>query len=215
MNVNDVKFVRPDGDMLELIFEKQKSLAEKYHHIEESQGVGYGLLQNQVFDINNIRSQELLKNFAWRVTEEITEATDCNPKNELDHMLEELADALHFLVELCLLVNITPDNLVEELRNDFECPDKLTSLCSIQYPTSKPDPYPTVQQLGLAMNCLKNKPWKETHVLTDVEKFRKHIIFAFHEFCTYWVRCGSNNEEIYNYYFRKNKVNEFRIASKY
>ena len=73
MNVKDVsKETDKPKDKLIAIFEKQKSLMEKYHVIEEEQGVGYGLIKGRKFDIDDIYSQELLKNFAWRVDEELT-----------------------------------------------------------------------------------------------------------------------------------------------
>lgn len=214
MNVQDVKDPgKVDGDMLRTIFWKQAQLAEKYHHIEEEQGVGYGLLQGKPFNINETRSQELVKNFAWRVVEEITEATACSIEREKEHYFEELADALHFLTELCILVKITPDDIIKELFNQDIHPDGLVALCFVKI--IPPDAFPTIQELGLAMNCLKQKPWKVTHVLTDEKKFRRHIIYAYHELIAFWVRLGSNMNEIYSYYFKKNKVNQFRIESKY
>lgn len=207
MNIRDVEFEKPEGDMLELIFEKQKQLMEKYHHIEESQGVGYGILDGRKFDLNEIRSQCLVKDFAWRVVEELTEATECNPHDETEHLLEELADALHFLTELCIMVDITPDDLVRSSSSD-----KLETLLLIFDPS---EPYDVVQQLGLAMNCLKQKPWKMTHVLTDTAKFRDYIIQAYFNLIGLFGYFGVTALEIYALYFKKNKVNQFRQNSNY
>jgi len=215
MNVNDVQGENPQGDKLELIFEKQRQLMEKYHEIENRQGVGYGLLRGQVFNINEIRSQELLKNFAWRVTEELTEASVCFRDYEREHKLEEIADALHFLVELCIILEITPERIIRFCLNEAELSDKLEQLCNVQFPHSLPSPYPIIEYLGTAMNCLKQKPWKQTHVLTDTEKVIENVVMAFWELCRYWVRQEEDADSLYNYYFRKNKVNEFRIESNY
>ncbi len=213
MNIDDIKFEKPEGDMLELIFQKQEELMDKYHEIEVKQEVGYGLLQGQEFDINNIRSQELIKNFAWRVIEELTEATEC--KSGSNHFFEELADALHFLVELCIIINITPEELIENhpMGKAIHPVDKLIKLCSVKYRDFSP--YAVVQWMGLAMNCLKQKPWKQTHVLTDEKKFRRYVIHCFHSLLTFWVCSGSNAFQMYRYYFKKNKVNQFRVESKY
>src|ERR1700744_6362039 len=54
-------------------------------------------------NLNDRFSQLRLKDFAWRITEELAEATECfnhKPFNRT-HFLEELIDALHFSVELC------------------------------------------------------------------------------------------------------------------
>jgi len=216
MNVNDIVFEKPEGDMLELIFKRQEELKEKYHHIEEKQGVGYGLLKGQKFDINTTLSQELIKNFAWRVVEEITEAFDCNLVTEKHHLYEELADALHFLVELALITGITPDDICEGSSKLPEAvsQDKLVRLCTVRHP-DRIDPYPPIHQLGLAMNCLKQKPWKQTHILTDTKKFKSHIIKAFHEFFKVFVKCGTNANAIFMFYFKKSEVNKFRQESNY
>lgn len=210
MNVTDIQFEDETGDKLELIFKKQSELMAKYHKIEEENGTGYALIKNEGYNINSPKTQALLKDFAWRITEEITEATEHTLEEHKEHVLEEVADALHFMVELCIVVGIKPDELPKEFRPHS---DKLTCLCSVRF--GKPNAYSIVQHLGLAMNCLKQKPWKKTHILTDENKFKGHIIDAFRELCRFWVCLGSNDLTLYNYYFRKNKVNQFRQKTNY
>lgn len=213
MNVNDVEFEAPEGDRLILIFEKQKSLMDKYHEIEESQGVGFGLLQGRGFNIDETRSQELAKNFAWRFVEEVTEATVCIDTHH-DHFLEELADALHFLTELCILVDVPPEVIVNGIYDKDKHEDFFDSLFYTPDENISANPYFSIQHLGLAMNCLKQKPWKQTHILTDQEKFRIHIRDTYRTFCKY-LSCYATVGEMYDYYFRKNKVNQFRQSSNY
>lgn len=220
MNITDVKEeTTVDGDRLELIFEKQESLKEKYHHIEEAQGVGYGLIKGRKFNINEIKSQCLLKDMAWRVVEEITEATVCHPERERQHFLEELADALHFLTELCIVAGIGPYDIAidiyeEMVKGDDDDLDMWSALFYTPNNIASSNPYNTVQHLGLAMNCLKQKPWKQTHILTDEKRFRQHIIDAFRAFCKY-LTVYSGAKEMYDFYFKKNKVNQFRQESNY
>lgn len=212
MNVLDIKSEKPEGDMLELIFEKQKSLMEKYHHIEKKQRVGYGILGDRKFDLNEIKSQCLLKDFAWRVTEEIAEAEECTLPKETEHFFEELIDALHFLTELCIIVGLTAEDISIGKENNI---DLLTWLCLNNSREKYINAYDCVQSLGLAMNCLKQKPWKQTHILTDTVKFLNYIIEAYHLLIAYINRMGLSAEEIYDFYFKKNKVNEFRQKSNY
>lgn len=220
MNVNDVKGEIPSGDKLKLIFARQAELKEKYHHIEESQGVGYGLLKGGTFDINEIRSQCLLKDLAWRVVEEITEATEAQAHNDEIHFREELADALHFLTELCIQVGIGPDQIYidpELIRGYIAAnpnEDSLDILFRCPYVDKSNNPYKTVEHIGLAMNCLKQKPWKQTHILTDVKKFEGHLIDAYRVFCKY-LRCYMTADTAFDFYFKKSKVNDFRIKSNY
>lgn len=218
MNVNDINLETLEGDKLELIFARQKELMEKYHHIEESQGVGYGILQGRKLDLNEIRSQCLLKDFAWRVTEEITEAMDALDSDDKTHFKEELADALHFLTELCLKAGVTPDmileNWVTKPKDGVDKFDALLSPILVSDKTAFSHPYPTIHFLGLAMNCLKQKPWKKTHILTDVKKFQGYLVEAYQNFCRL-LRYYSNSQEMFDFYFKKSKVNDFRIKTNY
>jgi len=71
------------------------------------------------------------------------------------------------------------------------------------------------EELGEAANCLKNKPWKQTEILTDEEHFKEEVIDAFHFFIEALILMGFDAEILYNYYFKKNAVNKFRQRSKY
>ena len=69
--------------------------------------------------------------------------------------------------------------------------------------------------LQLARNSLKNKPWKQTKILSDKKAFKYHIIAAFIAFIALCEEVGINEDSFYNVYYAKNQVNGFRIASKY
>jgi dimeric dUTPase (all-alpha-NTP-PPase superfamily) len=109
MNIKDFPdIVLPDGDLLELIFKKQKQLEDLYHDIE-SKNLGIELPRSNELDINSHRGQYFLKDLAWRVTEELGEAMNClklkpwkstAQLTDIDHYLEEIVDALHFFIML-------------------------------------------------------------------------------------------------------------------
>lgn len=120
MNTLDVESVAVDGDKLENIFEYQLTLMKKYEEIEAKNN----LLQTSdvPVDIDSPAGQARLKDFAWRVTEELGEAMNClkNKPWKQTHMLtdrnhyeEELADAFHFFVELCILSGINANKLFD------------------------------------------------------------------------------------------------------
>lgn len=122
MNIHDVsdKEIQIDGDMLEAIFERQKELMEKYHVIEKS--VGLLQIEDVPVDIDSHLGQARLKDFAWRITEEIGEAMNCLKNKpwkqtqmltDVDHYMEELADAFHFIIELFILSGIDAQKLAE------------------------------------------------------------------------------------------------------
>ena len=73
-----------------------------------------------------------------------------------------------------------------------------------------------VEELGEAGNCLKNKPWKQTQMLTDVDHFHEELSDALHFLLELLIGVGiDTKEKVYQLYFRKAKVNEFRQESQY
>jgi hypothetical protein len=137
MNVNDAKKENVQGDKLDAIFQRQKELMEKYHVIEEENG----LLQTKLCPVNidSQHGQQRLKDFAWRITEE----------------------------------------------------------------------------LGEAMNCLKNKPWKQTHMETDTVHYEEEIVDAFHFFIELCILSGFDADSLTDMYLKKSQVNQFRQRSQY
>ena len=115
MNIQDIREVEQlsdELDPLDMIFKHQKELSEKYHSIEKENGV---LIHDKIpVDIDSYTGQLRLKDFMWRTVEELGEAMLVSDTLEKDHFKEELADTLHFLVELCLLANVTPDMIVSK-----------------------------------------------------------------------------------------------------
>jgi len=72
-----------------------------------------------------------------------------------------------------------------------------------------------VYELNLARNTLKNKPWKQTGMLTDINKYKKHLLGSFWEFLVLMAALGLDQHMIYEIYDKKNKCNIFRQNSKY
>jgi hypothetical protein len=75
--------------------------------------------------------------------------------------------------------------------------------------------YRVVEELSEATNCLKNKPWKTTPVLTDTDHFYEEIADAFHFFIRFCIESGIDAEALYKLYFKKSEVNKFRQGSNY
>jgi len=106
--------------MLEAIFERQKELIEKYHPIEKKNGLL--ITEDMPVNLNDAKGQQRLKDFAWRVTEEIGEAMNClknkpwkqtQMETDVEHYYEELVDAFHFFVELCIISGLTAKDLCD------------------------------------------------------------------------------------------------------
>lgn len=210
MNIND--FDAPDftPEWLKDIFERQTGLIEKYKDIEK--------MPDWPLTINSREGQKWIKDFLWRVSEELGEsyealefaskAGDDDEKLEAHHVhqIEELIDALHFLVELVLLVGKDWKWAREQLDRE----DKLPSISSAEGAYWQVSYY-----LGMIGNTLKNKPWKQTEMPTDEEKFFLNLGNSFRALFNCLAYVGADEKTAYNYYCRKHQVNQFRQRSAY
>jgi dimeric dUTPase (all-alpha-NTP-PPase superfamily) len=210
MNINNVDNPETIPDNIwEEIFNEQYKLMVKYRDIEKMGN----LLETVANNINTANGQKWIKDFAWRVTEELTEADEAlNQCDDLDisveekeqlanHYVEELIDAVHFLAELTLIAGYDY-TLVDNLKPSKEASKMFTS-------------YEVIYSLGLMCNCLKNKAWKQTQMLTDKEKFTDYLQNAWTSMIHLFYRLELEEKDIYSFYFKKNAVNQFRIRSKY
>lgn len=214
MNINDVESYNdePIEDLLEFIFKEQTELMHKYHQIEKANG----LLVTEDIPVNlhDAKGQQRLKDFAWRFMEEVGEALESHHYlKDVAHTKEELADALHFLVEMAILSGIEYKEVYLKGWN-FEDTWETVTLepgYTIKDPLTR-----IVVSMGQACNCLKNKPWKQTHMLTNEEKYKDHLIEVFHGlFCLCDDHGIRSEKELFDLYFRKAQVNKFRQESKY
>lgn len=110
MNVTDFDDIElPEGDKLELLFERQGLLMQKYHEIEEHRGA-LVIDPAHFGDLDSRYVQWRIKDLAYRTVEELSEATNTlknkpwktsEVATDRMHFYEELIDALHFFIELC------------------------------------------------------------------------------------------------------------------
>lgn len=228
LNVQDFESKAPtSGDRLIEIFQKQRKLMEKYEDIEAKNG----LLQTHDIPVNlhDRMGQARLKDFSWRVTEELAEAMEAYEIHPdlIDHVHEEVADALHFLTELTILSGVTPQQVYTGILDGSKAAGSQDMLGEIFHLLSngralggKPMSLDkamsrTVTSLGLMCNTLKNKPWKNTHMITDENLFRKNLFYAWENFFFLCISYGITAERLDDLYFRKNQVNQFRQKSNY
>lgn len=217
MNINHAIVEEVTGDKLQAIFTRQKSLMDKYHDIE----LRSGLLQTEDCPVNldDKRGQARIKDFSWRVTEELGEALDA--KATKDHYQEELIDGLHFLTELTILAgkdyhNILPegtalyhnDRLEDLVENAKECISQKGN--NLDYWVSK-----FIENLGMMCNCLKNKPWKQSMMKTDQNAFYGLLAEVWVLYITLLVVSGMDADSIAITYLKKSQVNQFRQRSNY
>lgn len=225
MNITHVQSEQVQGDMLQAIFNRQKELMNKYHHIE----VKSGLLQTEDCPVNldDKRGQARLKDFAWRTTEELAEALDTMREDgEEDnlHFMEELVDALHFFTELTILSGHTPDDIAtyhfsaskdrDILSAMFAKAYYMIDICEYQRPISR-ELMEFIIELGMMCNTLKNKPWKQSQMVTDKGEFRTRLMEAWLHFIMILCAAGLDAETTCDLYLKKSQVNKFRQRTNY
>lgn len=210
MNITHAKKEKTNKESLRAIFDRQKELMEKYHGIEFKSG----LMQTEDCPVNldDKRGQARIKDFAWRITEEVGEALDAitneSGESALLHFHEELVDGLHFLTEMTILTGYdlpeytTLKDLIEEgsYRDCYSLNDLVSD---------------HVMYLGMMCNCLKNKPWKQTMMKTNKENFYKHLKLVWSNYIAILTSQDLTEEEITDLYLRKSQVNQFRVRSNY
>lgn len=217
MNINHAVEEKVEGDLLQAIFDRQKSLMGKYHDIE----LKSGLLQTEDCPVNldDKRGQARIKDFSWRVTEELGEALDARANS--DHYQEELIDGLHFLTELTVLAGKDYDTILPEGIPTYH-EDHLEDL--VENAKNLMDDYggnltywvtKFIEQLAMMCNCLKNKPWKQSMMKTDPEAFYHRLTNVWVYYITILVTSGMNAQDIANIYLKKSQVNQFRQRSNY
>ena len=210
MNITHAKKEKTNKESLRAIFDRQKELMEKYHDIEFKSG----LMQTEDCPVNldDKRGQARIKDFSWRITEEVGEALDAieneSGESALLHFHEELVDGLHFLTEMTILTGYdlpeytTLKDLIEEgsYRDCYTLNDLVSD---------------HVMYLGMMCNCLKNKPWKQSMMKTNKENFYKHLKLVWSNYVAILTSQDLTEEEITDLYLRKSQVNQFRVRSHY
>lgn len=211
-NIGDDVIPKPgEGkDRLDLIFARQFELLHKYHPIEKANGLSQ--TDDVPVSLHDRFGQARLKDFAWRVTEELAEALEAFEHNNYVHFIEELADGYHFLTELSILTGLTadaisPSRTIDKLDDVF--------VLSPDFINPQKGAWAVTQSLGLAMNCLKCKPWKQTHLLTDVSKFKGLIVDAHINYAGLCRVAGMTPGDLFAIYFKKSEVNNWRMRTGY
>lgn len=206
MNITHATEETIQPNLLKQIFDRQRELMDKYHYIEERSG----LLQTADCPVNldDRRGQARIKDFSWRVTEELGEALDALGQDDMEHFAEELVDGLHFLTELTILAGLDWDDLLplDKMYNNAASsdPDGLDQRV-----------YDYVEGIGMMCNCLKNKPWKQSMMQTDRVAFftRLHSVWA--KYIAIMETVFESPEDIVSVYLKKSQVNKFRQRSNY
>lgn len=211
------------NDRLAEIFNRQAQFVESLHpiHLANDMWAGpYPLL------LDSRRDQEHFRLLAWRCTEELIEAVECHyecvdMETYDGKFKEEMADALHFLIELCLAMGITEGELVSGYEDTILNPgvDQLGYCfwqCGKAAEGTIPERIGNVgYKLGLAMHQLRQRPWRTDNRPTNRTLLVGKMHATWFTFVTACKRAGVNSNELYDAYFKKGVVNDQRTAQQH
>lgn len=225
------------GSILDAMFAAQLRLYEKYAEIERNNGTWKPDLKLAPQDLSGRALQEWVKQMFWRVTEELAEMTELPvdlagrwgqhypADKRLVNFLDELSDALHFLIEVTAVLGCVRKQDIQHVflkvqeiglsqpaidgaRAVREFPDQCMSALGMRV-------FRITQAMGLAANCLKNRPWKQTEVPVDCELFSRRLLAVWArlaELCTF---CELNLVNLYQVYHIKHATNVKRQKEGY
>ena len=159
------------------------------------------------FDLDNADHQVWMKDFLWRVVEELAESYEAFQENHKLHTVEELSDTLHFATELLILADVEPPSW--ELDKYFiDWSDGVVDTVNEQY-------FHATYLAGLVGNTLRNKKWKQTQMPTDGEKFATLLRGMYVAVIDCFFQNDCTIKDVYELYFKKSEVNKFRQRTKY
>ena len=193
-----------------MIFDHQRTVMQKFHAIEEANGFPRGLIH---LSLEDPIDQSRIREQAWNAIEELGEVLD-TPEGRF----EELADVMHFLVELMVLADCGPERLVIIRPMPKDALDYLYEEAERAWPPGFANPDDDVIKLSFvfslarAIHELKNKPWKQTRRPTDLARFYLLLRVALVDFFAICLSQGLSAHELFEYYVRKNQANHQRVA---
>jgi hypothetical protein len=197
-----------DHSRLQLIFDGQRRLIDKFYPIEVQT---LGINPDIPVDLQSHRGQARVKECAGRISEEVVELLEARRPGD---QLEETADVLCFLMELFHVIGITPDEFAPHCGNEYH--DSLECIynraMNANRETERLEWYDFLGELWAWMHELKAKPWKLNPKPTDVATFKEHARWVFLVFIRVCDTQDTSEDDLYEAYFRKHRINLERIA---
>ena len=176
------------------LFDFQASLMEKLAPVERELGYTPPPIP---LDFNQRAHQDWFRLMSWYFTEELVEVITAKPEDRG----EELADALHFSIELCILAGVDHERVQSHSQQDLfeDCPISVSLMSPLI-------------TLGRAVNLLKAKHWKRNPQPLDLPDFQSLVSLHLYQLLNYIRTQGFDPKVIY---MAKHQKNEERIKTQY
>lgn len=183
--------------ILRAIFEQQATLMAQLKEVEQ--------LPAPPLPLHTPGAQRVLKDFAWRTTEELGGAFHslisgtrfANAPVPIE-TFNELADALHFFVEMLIFAGVGADQC-SAIGFPGEPPEGIDHSTDELF-------WRAVYSLILATGELKCKPWRPAPTPTNEGAFREKLIRAFDDFMIVWATLGATPADVDRHYFRRHRL---------
>jgi NTP pyrophosphatase (non-canonical NTP hydrolase) len=197
-------------DKLDRIVHHQTELMNRFWPIEAERKAIFK--QTWPVDLNTFDGQEMMRDRAFWLVQEVYEVLEANSTEPFQPKVgEELADVLHFLVEMaiCAGLDITRSHSVDKL-NELFSNNILKSLSVRDYAMR------LVQMIASSLHVLKIKPWTQNPKPSDVDLCRFRLGLAFISYAQFCQSLGFQSAtEMYGFYMGKAEENHKRIDTKY
>lgn len=194
-------------------FEELFDLAKKqFVHYEQLEGIENW--DDYDFSIDCAEDQMKFKDMLQiRFIEELTEASVSLPEPE-EHFWEEIGDALNFFLSAYAMLGVdfnslpSPSKYLNKGKGSGKIrPESLSEFCLFAYPI--------IEKVGWLCNLLKNRPWAQSNYLVSLQDFDERLLALWKTFWMYLGDFNLSDEDVFEMFYRKYKVNEFRISTGY
>lgn len=165
----------------------QNECLNGFFDIETKRGLGLAQFEPDK-SIDDPRKQSVLRDFAWRLTEETGELTRAYINEESAVLIyEELADVMIFMLDIYILAGVPfakfhPTQPGEDLLEHYYVHARRLPQVSIRQREAMPESFPVMLSASIlmlslseAMHELRNQPWKQTLRPTNRENFSQGL----------------------------------------
>lgn len=115
--------------------------------------------------------------------------------------------------------SIFDPELVESVNQDYEKVLKYTpgfhSVSERKIRLNEIRLWLVVYYLNLARNVLKNRPWKQTQVMSKEDQFQEYLVLSFIYYLGYLATNNFTPEGLFELFYRKQQLNLWRISTNY
>lgn len=203
----------------DVIYNNQIKSFDNLYKLAKNQFINYEKIEgidnwnDYDFSIDCCEDQNKFKDMIQiRFIEELTEASCSLKEKEEEHFWEEIGDSLNFFLSSYLILNVD----LKKLPN----PEKLLNKEKVkkQRPSFKffsLEAYSIIEKVGYLCNLLKNRPWAQSNYLVSIVDFEERLNDLWISFWSFLGKLKITKEDVFEIFYKKYKVNEYRMKTGY